>query len=135
MAAERALEPSPLGLIRAFELLRPSGSVHQVLVWVEDAEIVMKDGAALSHPRQGLTHTALSDITGIDLMTDPDGVILVMRTERAQYLLRGSTAVVDGFVEELRQLGASPAPLRRESSVRRLHRWLNRVLGFAVPGS
>jgi|GEM_PF-5926366 len=129
MAAERVLEPSPLGLIRAFELLRPSGSVHQVLVWVEDAEIVVKDGAELSTPHRGLTKIALAEVSGVALMTDPAGVVLHVQTEQHQFRLRGTASVIDGFVDELRQLGTSTDRPREERLPRRLHRWLDRVLG------
>lgn len=129
MAAERVLELSPLGLIRAFELLSPSGSVHQVLVWVEDSVIVMKDGAELSNPHRGLTKIALAEVSGVALMTDPAGVVLVIQTEQRQFRLLGTPAVIDGFVEELRHLGTSMERPRDERPPRRLHRWLDRVLG------
>ena len=101
MAALPASEAFPGGLIRAFELLSASGRSHNVLVWIEEAQIVVKDAAALAHPHDGLRHVAIPEIRDVHLEDQAGGAVLSIRTEGDTLRFRGTTAVIDGFVTEL----------------------------------
>ena len=119
MAALPASEAFPGGLIRAFELLSASGRSHNVLVWIEEAQIVVKDAAALAHPHDGLRHVAIPEIRDVHLEDQAGGAVLSIRTEGDTLRFRGTTAVIDGFVTELATFtsdvirGAAPRPRGR----------------------
>lgn len=119
MAALPASEPFPGGLIRAFELLAAAGRPRSVLVWIEDAQIVVKDAAALAHPHDGIRHLLIADIRDVHLADEPAGTVLSIRTEAETLRLCGATAVIDGFVNELAtftnsaMLGHTPTPRGR----------------------
>ena len=104
MAALPASEPFPGGLIRSFESLTASGRPRNVLVWIEDADIVVKDAAALVHPHDGLRHLPIADIRDVHLDEDTGGAVLHIRTDHDTLRFRGTTAVIDGFVNELATL-------------------------------
>lgn len=119
MAALPATEPFNGGLIRAFELLSNSGRPHNVLVWIEESEIVVKDAAALAHPHDGLRHLSIADIRDVRLGDEPNGAVLSIRTEGDTLRFRGTTPVIDGFVNELTNFtrnvirGRAPTPRGR----------------------
>ncbi len=101
MATLPMSEPFPGGLIRAFDLLTASGRAHNVLVWIEQAEIVVKDAAALAHPRDGLSRMLIADIRDVRLDDEAAGAVLNIRTDSHTLRFRGTTSVIDGFVNEL----------------------------------
>lgn len=119
MAARPVSETFPDGLIRAFELLTASGRPHNVLVWIEESEIVVKDAAALAHPHDGIRHLPIVDIRDVRLGDEPAGAVLSICTEGETLRLRGATAVMDGFVNELATFtgnvirGGAPTPRGR----------------------
>jgi hypothetical protein len=130
MAALPASEPFPGGLIRSFELLTASDRPRNVLVWIEQAEIVVKDAAALAHPHDGIHHLPITDIRDVHLADDPAGAVLSIRTEAETLRFRGATAVMDGFVNELATLTSDVIHAGAPTPPGRFQRFVARFAGI-----
>ncbi len=129
MATLRASDPFPEGLIRAFELLTTDDRPHQILVWTDQSQVVIKDATTLSHPRDGVTHLPMADITGVALAPGDLGSVLTLRTEHGVFRLRGTGAVIDGFITELSALNGFVHPPQPPPRPTFLHRLVSLVRG------
>jgi len=130
VASLRATDPFPEGLIRAFELLTTGDRPHQVLVWTDQSQVVIKDAATLSQPRDGVTRIPLADVSDVELVPGDLGSVLSLRTEHGVFRLRGTAAVIDGFVTELSSLNGFIRPAQPQPPQRFLRRLVARVRGI-----
>jgi len=129
VASLRSTDPVPEGLIRAFELLTNGDRAHQVLVWTDQSQVVIKDATTLSQPRDGVTHLPIADISEVSLAPGELGSVLTLRTDHGAFRLRGTATVIDGFVTELTALNGFVRPVPPSPSPRFLRRLVSIVRG------